>query len=98
MRSLIILEVEHGESTDPLDQLRATVVTAAVADTPHLSYVYDEPVSVVNWTVRVDVPECFVLDTGESPCWVGGDCVRMPNGIIHSSECYALIMQDAPKE
>jgi hypothetical protein len=81
MRSLIILEVEHEDDLDCFQDLVDAAVSATSAD---------------NYTVRIDVPECFVLDTGQSPCYESGDCVRTSGGIIHSSECYTLIMEDAP--
>lgn len=49
MRSLIILEVEHGETLDPLDKILDHVVER-----------YGEEV-ITNYTVRVDLPACFVL-------------------------------------
>lgn len=59
MRSLIILEVEHGEDTDRLNHMIG-----------HILHEYDREVGktypgrpVVNdYTVRVDLPTCFVLD------------------------------------
>jgi hypothetical protein len=53
MRSLIILEVEHGEDTDALESFAAFI---ADPGTEHKVYVSD-------YTVRVDVPPCFVLDS-----------------------------------
>lgn len=50
MRSLIILEVEHGEDTDALDDILDNVTT-----------VFPQ---ILNYTVRVDIPECFVIDSG----------------------------------
>lgn len=49
MRSLIILEVEHGEDTDIVDEIAQATMTGWY---PH----------VTDYTVRVDLPECFVLD------------------------------------
>lgn len=58
MRSLIILEVEHGEDTDDLD-----MVAMLAAD---LDQVVEAtgPLEILNYTVRVDIPECFMLDSG----------------------------------
>lgn len=57
MRSLIILEVEHGEDTDALQEL-ATQLT----DEP--DYFGNGSVVINDYTVRVDLPACFVLDSG----------------------------------
>lgn len=51
MRSLIILEVEHGETTDPLN--------VVLSDLAGIDWVND--LKVVNSTVRVDIPDCFEL-------------------------------------
>lgn len=52
MRSLIILEVEHEETTDALEDIVwAALHAARVAGT------------VNGWSVRVDLPACFVLDS-----------------------------------
>lgn len=55
MRSLIILEVEHGETTDPLAQIL---------------HKNNDPVHQAVWgytvldtAVRVDIPECFRLES-----------------------------------
>lgn len=62
MRSLIILEVEHGEDTDDFADIPGIVnlefaSRALMAGHPmHRS-------KVTNYTVRVDLPECFVLDS-----------------------------------
>lgn len=54
MRSLLIIEVEHGETTDPLGRLiqQATAVDPSGND----GFV------IKDYKVRVDLPECFVLD------------------------------------
>lgn len=52
MRSLIILEVEHGETTDPLQTV--------LDDLSGIGWVAD--LNILNSTVRVDLPACFVLD------------------------------------
>jgi hypothetical protein len=52
MRSLIIIEVSHGETTDGLEQFIADALSEAD---------WTEGVSVNAWTVKVDLPECFVL-------------------------------------
>ena len=51
MRSLIVLEVEHGEDTDDLEAF-----ADYVSDLPT-----DHKVEVLNYTVRVDIPSCFTL-------------------------------------
>lgn len=56
MRSLIILEVEHGDTLDPLDSFVGAAFR--IADI--------EGVEVNDYTVRVDVPPCFVLDSGNT--------------------------------
>ncbi len=53
MRSLIIIEVEHGETTDPLVAL-VDLITDGIKQT---SYGY----TVNDYTVKVDLPSCFVL-------------------------------------
>lgn len=60
MRSLIIIEVEHGETTDGLDLAISNAMTLGVI--PEL---YPE-IRVNDWTVRVDLPPCFVLDSGNT--------------------------------
>lgn len=54
MRSLIIIEVEHGEDTDGFD-----AVIQRALDQIDLSEFHT---TVNNYTVRVDLPPCFVLD------------------------------------
>lgn len=54
MRSLIILEVEHGEDTDEFTDL-AEHLNAEVE-----RYSWCAP---LNYTVRVDLPECFELES-----------------------------------
>lgn len=49
MRSLIILEVEHGEDTDALNLAALDAISA----------VENSGVKFVDYIVRVDVPECF---------------------------------------
>lgn len=56
MRSLIILEVEHGEDTDFLESM----VESAFATARFFAPVFD--CKITDYTVRVDLPECFVLD------------------------------------
>jgi len=51
MRSLIILEVEHGETLDPLTTAVGIIASGAVSG-----------VELKDWTVKVDLPACFVLD------------------------------------
>lgn len=56
MRSLIILEVEHGEDITDLTNL---------VESLRPSYFHkDYRVSILETAVRVDIPECFVLDSG----------------------------------
>lgn len=50
MRSLIILEVEHGEDVDTLNWIIEQIHEIHSAE------------KIVNYTVRVDLPECFRLD------------------------------------
>lgn len=57
MRSLILIEVEHGETTDPLDEY-LDIVPGTNENYPHVQ----EGLRVLNYAVRVDLPECFVLD------------------------------------
>lgn len=56
MRSLIILEVEHGEDTDEFTDL-AEHLAGEVS-----RYSWCE---TLDYSVRVDLPACFVLDSGE---------------------------------
>jgi hypothetical protein len=63
MRSLIILEVEHDDTTDPLtgfmddlcDYFHQRYAAQAEAEAPRDLVFKDS-------TVRVDIPECFRLD------------------------------------
>ena len=55
MRSLIILEVEHGEDIDNFTAF-AEYLAGSVFDWPM------NDTSVINYTVRVDLPECFKLE------------------------------------
>lgn len=59
MRSLIILEVEHGEDTDAL-----TGWIEFISEQFRVENMFGDGDSAVlkNYAVRVDVPECFVLD------------------------------------
>ena len=52
MRSLIILEVEHGEDTDALDLIVGQPMQFG-----------DVEYRITNYTVRVDLPECFRLES-----------------------------------
>ena len=56
MRSLIILEVEHGEDTELLDAWIAHILYAVRKGDGEYAG------SLNDYTVRVDLPECFVLD------------------------------------
>ena len=60
MRSLIIIEVEHGEDTDGL------AVACEVAAGSIRNRVGLESVKVNDWTVKVDLPSCFELEDGQS--------------------------------
>lgn len=55
MRSLIILEVEHGETTDALGEFLV-----------ELSRLRPDLVEFKDYSVRVDLPPCFVLDSGNT--------------------------------
>lgn len=59
MRSLIILEVEHGEDTDSVQEW-----VEAVANMNYRRLYTMKWPNVTDYTVRVDVPPCFVLDSG----------------------------------
>lgn len=54
MRSLIILEVEHGEDTDALQDAVADCVWSIDNSEYHAT--------VNDYTVRVDLPTCFELE------------------------------------
>lgn len=57
MRSLIILEVEHGENTDVLEALiNGSKMDAKSMDAPGTEC------KITDYTVRVDLPDCFRLD------------------------------------
>lgn len=49
MRSLIIIEVEHGEDTDGLERFIASISTTDVI--------------INDYAVRVDLPACFTLES-----------------------------------
>lgn len=57
MRSLIILEVEHGEDTDDLQSYVECVGRYMESDSERM-------LTLIDYTVHVDIPECFVLDSG----------------------------------
>lgn len=61
MRSLIILEVEHGEDTDRLAHMISHIVHEY--DTNMRDSYPGRPV-VNDYSVRVDLPPCFVLESG----------------------------------
>jgi hypothetical protein len=65
MRSLIIIEVEHGETTDDLDDI-ASVVNLHLAAKAMREHRPMQRSKVTNYTVRVDLPACFVLDSGNT--------------------------------
>ena len=52
MRSLIILMVEHGETTDPVNQL--------LDEASDLAYNVPD-LRLLETSVKVDLPECFRL-------------------------------------
>jgi len=54
MRSLIIIEVEHGETTDPLVKAVANITYDIALNPP-------EGVTYNGYSVKVDLPECFTL-------------------------------------
>lgn len=54
MRSLIILEVEHGDDTDAVEK--------AINDCVRVIDCSEYRATVNDYTVRVDLPECFRLD------------------------------------
>lgn len=56
MRSIVILEVEHGENTDVLQEF-----ANQITDEP--DYFGNDSLLVKGYTVRVDLPECFRLET-----------------------------------
>lgn len=58
MRSLVIIEVEHGEDTDRLESMVAHVLTEYSAN---MEKVYPGRPVVNDYTVRVDLPACFRL-------------------------------------
>lgn len=66
MRSLIILEVEHGEDTDAFTDVAEEVAGNVSHFLGGGSYA-----KVTDYTVRVDLPECFVLDSGNGPTQAG---------------------------
>jgi hypothetical protein len=57
MRSLIIIEVEHGEDTDELTDVAEFMSNDSFSNWSGLT--------VLDYTVRVDLPQCFTLDKGE---------------------------------
>ena len=56
MRSLIIIEVEHGEDTDGLTAMAEHLVSDP-------DWYGNGSLMITAHTVRVDLPECFVLDS-----------------------------------
>lgn len=58
MRSLIIIEVEHGEDTDALCDIAEEVTGNVSHFLGNGSFA-----KVTDYTVRVDLPSCFTLDT-----------------------------------
>lgn len=56
MRSLVIFEVEHGETTDALAEILHKVGRDVVHQVVHNYTITDS-------TVKVDLPACFRLDS-----------------------------------
>lgn len=65
MRSLIIMEVEHGETTDGLDDLPG-ILNLELASRALMENRVKDRIRVTNYSVRVDLPACFTLDSGVS--------------------------------
>lgn len=61
MRSLIILEVEHGEDTDALSDFITEVQNNGEPYFLNEDGTYK--VHVTDYKVRVDLPACFMLDS-----------------------------------
>lgn len=61
MRSLIILEVEHGDDTDLFSEI-PSIVNLEFAARAMLAGSPMSRAKVTNYTVKVDLPECFVLE------------------------------------
>ncbi len=61
MRSLIIIEVEHGEDTDSIQEF-AEVVSETRMDGSQWLENFGFEFKVLDTAVRVDLPECFILD------------------------------------
>lgn len=57
MRSLVIFLVSHDDTTDYVQDMAESVAREYASG----------DIVMEDWTVRVDVPECFVLDTGQTP-------------------------------
>lgn len=55
MRSLIIIEVEHGDDTDDLQSYVECVGRYMESDSGNM-------LTFKDYAVRVGLPECFVLD------------------------------------
>lgn len=58
MRSLIILEVEHDENTDDIQEF--VELAKDCGDSGEEFFTFD--FRVVDYTVRVDLPACFELE------------------------------------
>lgn len=57
MRSLLILEIEHGEDTDAL-----TRWIRYIQQEFRMANMWDDPTELLNYAVKIDLPECFVLE------------------------------------
>lgn len=61
MRSLIIIEVEHGETLDPVNDLMHEIQTISQeSDTL-------EDLTVLDYNVRIDIPEWYVVRSWDNP-------------------------------
>ncbi len=79
MRSLIIIEVEHGETTDGVNECLFDLGVGSQFDpatddqwpTANDGASWPRVIpggidyKVTDYTVRIDLPECFTLDKGE---------------------------------
>lgn len=73
MRSLIIIEVEHGETTDDVDAF----MDYTCSRLPEWNLSYKDS------AVRVDLPECFTLESGDGQ----GTCQSHADVHVFTDEC-----------
>lgn len=78
MRSLIIIEVEHGETTDGINEAlfnmgigsrfvpREDDQWPAGADGIPWPMLTGMDYTITDYAVKVDIPDCFVLDSGST--------------------------------